>query len=425
MNSILIKNIRAVDAGMDKVCDILVKDGVINKIDSHISEKSDKIIDGSGFTAIPGLFDMHVHFRDPGYTYKEDILSGCASALAGGFTGVACMPNTNPVIDNAETVNYIYEKSRNTGVDVYPVGSVTVGLKGEELSDYKLLKKAGIIAVSDDGRPVENSGMLKRGMIAADEEGLLTISHCEDLKIINGGKINKGKISEILDVPGMDRLSEDSITGREIVTSQKTGCRIHIAHVSTKGSVDLIRKAKAEGVRVTCETCPHYFMLTDESLLTRDADYRMNPPLREEADRLAIIEGICDGTIDCIVTDHAPHSQEEKSDFLSAPNGVVGLETSFAAVLTGLYHTGRISLERIVELMALNPRKILGLPYYGLKEGRTADITIVDTECEWVVKPENFRSKGRNSAFKGMTLDGKPVAVISKGVLRYSEINMY
>ena len=305
---------------------------------------------------------------------------------------------------------------------MYPVGSITIGLKGEELSDYKILKKAGIIAVSDDGRPVENQGMLKYGMMAAEEEGLLTISHCEDLKIINNGKINKGKVSEMLGVPGMDRLSEDSITAREIVTAQKTGCRIHIAHVSTAGSVDIIRKAKAEGVKVTCETCPHYFMLTDEMLLTKDADYRMNPPLREEADRLAIINGICDGTIDCIVTDHAPHSREEKSDFLSAPNGVVGLETSLAAVLTGLYHTGKISLERIVKLMAENPRKILGLPYTGIKAGVTADLTLVNTELEWTVEPEKFKSKGKNSAFKNIKLKGKPLAVISKGVLKFSEI---
>ncbi|MDE5916713.1 MAG: amidohydrolase family protein, partial [Oscillospiraceae bacterium] len=256
MNSILIKNIRAVDSDMNKICDIFIKNGIISKIEEHITEKADKIIDGSNLTAFPGLFDMHVHFRDPGYTYKEDIVSGTAAALAGGFTGVACMPNTNPVTDNVETVNYIYEKSKNTGVDVYPVGSITIGLKGEELSDYKILKKAGIIAVSDDGRPVENQGMLKYGMMAAEEEGLLTISHCEDLKIINDGKINKGKVSEMLGIPGMDRLSEDSITAREIVTAQKTGCRIHIAHVSTAGSVDIIRKAKEEGVKVTCETCP-------------------------------------------------------------------------------------------------------------------------------------------------------------------------
>lgn len=422
MNSILIKNIRTVDSNMNKICDIFIKNGIISRIEEHITEKADRIIDGSNLTAFPGLFDMHVHFRDPGYTYKEDIVSGTAAALAGGFTGVACMPNTNPVTDNVETVNYIYEKSKNTGVDVYPVGSITIGLKGEELSDYKILKKAGIIAVSDDGRPVENQGMLKYGMMAAEEEGLLTISHCEDLKIINDGKINKGKVSEMLGVPGMDRLSEDSITAREIVTAQKTGCRIHIAHVSTAGSVDIIRKAKAEGVKVTCETCPHYFMLTDEMLLTKDADYRMNPPLREEADRLAIINGICDGTIDCIVTDHAPHSREEKSDFLSAPNGVVGLETSLAAVLTGLYHTGKISLEKIVELMAENPRKILGLPYSGIKAGVTADLTLVNTELEWTVEPENFKSKGKNSAFKNIKLKGKPLAVISKGVLKFSEI---
>lgn len=421
MSSLLLKNVHAVDIGTDKVCDIFISDGIIRKIGESIFCDCDKEIDCSGLTAMPALFDMHVHFRDPGLTYKEDIVTGCNAALAGGFTGVACMPNTKPVVDSAQTVDYIINKSKNSGVSVYPVGCITAGLKGEELCDYKMLKAAGAVAVSDDGRPVESQTMLRNGMIAAEDAGLLTISHCEDLKIIGKGIINKGKISEALRVEGMDRSSEDSITAREIMTSTSTGCRIHIAHVSTKGSVDIIRNAKKQGIKVTCETCPHYVMLTDEKLLSRDADYRMNPPLREEEDRLAVIEGICDGTIDCIVTDHAPHSPEEKSDFLKAPNGIVGLETSLAATLTGLYHTGKINLEKLIGLMSVKPRKILELPIETITVGAKANIVLADLDKEWTVDPEKFKSKGRNTAFKGMTLKGKPVGTISNGEIKYFE----
>lgn len=421
MSSLLLKNIRAIDMGMDIICDIFIADGVIQKIDKNIICQSDREIDCTGLTAMPSLFDMHVHFRDPGLTYKEDILTGCQAAAAGGFTGVACMPNTKPETDNAETVQYIVTKAKGTGVKVYPVGCITKGLAGKELCDYKILKAAGAIAVSDDGRPVESQTMLRNGMIAAEEAGMLTISHCEDLKIIGKGIINKGRISEALGVEGMDRSSEDTITAREILTAEITGCRIHIAHVSTKGSVEIIRNAKQQGIKVTCETCPHYFTMTDEKLLSRDADYRMNPPLREEEDRLAVIEGIKDGTIDCIVTDHAPHSKEEKSDFLKAPNGIVGLETSFAATISKLYHEEKISLEKIVELMSARPREILGLPIEKIAEGQRANIVISDLEREWIVDPEKFKSKGRNTAFKGMKLKGRPVGTISDGELIYFE----
>ncbi len=421
MSSLLLKNVRAVDIGTDKLCDIFISDGIIKKIEENIFCDCDKEIDCSGLTAMPALFDMHVHFRDPGLTYKEDIVTGCNAALAGGFTGVACMPNTKPAIDSAETVSYIINKSKNSGVNVYPVGCITEGLKGEKLCNYKMLKAAGAVAVSDDGRPVESQTMLRNGMIAAEDAGLLTISHCEDLKIIGKGIINKGRISEKLGVEGMDRSSEDSITAREIMTASSTGCRIHIAHVSTKGSVDIIRNAKKQGVKVTCETCPHYFMMTDEKLLLKDADYRMNPPLREEEDRQAIIEGICDGTIDCIVTDHAPHSSEEKSDFLKAPNGIVGLETSLAATLTGLYHKGKITLEKLIDLMSVKPREILGISIETIKVGAKANLVLVDLNKEWTVDPKNFKSKGRNTAFKGMTLKGKPIGTVSDGEIKYFE----
>lgn len=421
MSSILLKNVRAIDEKLDKQCDILIEDGIIKKLAKSAGSEADNIYDCAGLIAVPGLFDMHVHFRDPGFTYKEDILTGAASALYGGFTGVACMPNTDPAIDNPETINYIIEKGKYTGVKIYPIAAITEGLRGEKLCEYPILKKSGAIAVSDDGRPVECREVLKNGMLEAEKSGLTTISHCEDLTIIKNGKMNKGKVSEELGIPGMDRLSEDSITKREILVSKETGCRIHIAHVSTRGSTEIIRQYKKAGVKVTCETCPHYFMMTDEMLRSLDADYRMNPPLREESDRLSVIEGICDGTIDCIVTDHAPHSKKEKSDFINAPNGVVGLETSLGAVLTGLYHTGKITLNKVVQLMSANPRRILGIPVIKISEGTSAEITLIDTEKKWTVDPEKFKSKASNSAFKNMELKGKAVGVISDGRMQFFE----
>lgn len=417
--SILIKNIHAVDIGFDKVCDIYIDNGKILEISSNCNKSADRVIDGTGLVAMPSLFDMHVHFRDPGLTYKEDILTGCQSALAGGFTGVACMPNTKPPIDSVETIDYIISKAKNTGVDVHPVATITKGMEGKKLSEFAVLKKAGAIAISDDGRPVENAELLRKAIKKAYDIGLPVISHCEDLNIIKGGIIHKGVISKELGVKGMDRASEDSITAREIALAHATGGAIHIAHVSTEGSIALICDAKNRGVKVTCETAPHYMMLTHEKLRSKDADFRMNPPLREQFDVDAVIQGVVDGTVDCIVTDHAPHSKDEKSNFETAPNGVVGLETSFAGVITALYKTNKISLERVVQLMSVNPRKILNLPIETLKEGANANIMLADINLDWKVIPEKLHSKGKNTVFKGMTLTGKPIMTISNGIIRY------
>ncbi len=423
MTSVLIKNIRAVDTVQDMTADILLKNGVIAEIADNIQQSADIVIDGTGLVLMPSLFDMHVHFRDPGLTHKEDILTGCSAALAGGVTGVLAMPNTKPPCDNPETIRYIIDKAKNTGVDVYPVGCITNGMSGDGLCDYDELKKAGCICISDDGRPVENAGMMRKALEKSRENGLLVVSHCEDLSIIDGGIMNKGEISEKLGVKGMDRSSEDYITAREMILAKSVGARIHICHVSTEGSTAMIRFAKSRGVKVTCETAPHYFTLTDKLLEKRDADYRMNPPLRTDKDVKAIIEGIKDGTIDCIITDHAPHTAEEKADFEKAPNGVVGLETSLAVTLTALYHTGEISLNKVVELMCANPRKILGLEVPEIRTGAPADLIIVDINKKWTVDPEKLHSKSHNTVFKGMTLTGKPLVTISKGEIRYSEIN--
>lgn len=419
MDTILLKGIRAIDAENDFIADIYIADGKIKHVADSIEMKADIEIDGTGLAVMPSFFDMHVHFRDPGFTHKEDVITGCNAALAGGVTGVLCMPNTKPPVDNPETVKYIIDKAEDTGVEVYPVGCITNGMCGKGLCDYDELKQSGVLAVSDDGRPVENAEQMREALEKSNDNGLLVISHCEDLSIINGGIMNKGEMSEKLGVKGMDRVSEDMITAREIILAKSVNSRIHIAHVSTEGSTEIIRQSKKAGVKVTCETCPHYFLLTDEKLAARDADFRMNPPLRTADDVKAIIDGIVDGTIDCIVTDHAPHTAEEKADFEKAPNGVVGLETSFAATLTGLYHTGKVSLNKIVELMSVNPRKLLGLPFISIKDDETADLVIADLNKEWIVETGKLHSKSHNTVFKGMTLKGKPIMTISKGEIRY------
>lgn len=421
-DSILIKNIRAVDTKSDIITDVFIDNGKISAVGKDLNVKTDRVIDGTGLVLMPSLFDMHVHFRDPGFTHKEDILTGCNAALAGGVTGVLAMPNTKPPCDNPETIRYIIDKAKDTGVEVYPVGCITNGMNGSGLCDYEELKKAGCICISDDGRPVENAEYMRQALELSNKNGLLVASHCEDLSIINGGIMNKGKTSEKLGVKGMDRASEDYITAREIILASSVNARIHICHVSTEGSTAIIRFAKSRGIKVTCETAPHYFMLTDELLEKRDADYRMNPPLRTSEDIRAIIEGIKDGTIDCIITDHAPHAKEEKADFEKAPNGVVGLETSLGATLTALYHTGEITLQKVVELMCINPRKILGLEVPEIAEGKTADLIIADIDRKWVVNPDELHSKSHNTVFKGMTLTGKNLMTISKGVIRYDNL---
>ncbi|MBQ7013863.1 MAG: dihydroorotase [Oscillospiraceae bacterium] len=417
--TILIQNVHAVDVNFDAVTDILIENGRITKMAQGITAAADRVIDGTGLTALPGLFDMHVHFRDPGQTHKEDICTGARAALAGGVTGVLAMPNTTPPVDNADTIRYILDKAKDTGVSVHPVGCITKGMAGESLTDFAALKEAGAAALSDDGRPVKNAELMRQALAETRTQGMLITSHCEDLDIINGGIMHKGSVAEELGVKGMDRASEDYITAREIVLASSVGARIHIAHVSTAGSVEIIRAAKRLGVPVTCETAPHYFMFTHEKLRSRSANDRMNPPLREESDRLAIEAAVLDGTIDCIVTDHAPHTQEEKADFEKAPNGIVGLETSLAATLTALYHTGKCSLQDIVRMMAAKPREILGLAQVTLSEGAQADLVLVDTERRWIVDPAKLCGKSCNTAFRGMELTGKPVMTITSGMIRY------
>lgn len=418
MKRLLLKSVRLCDKTL---CDILIEDGLIKEVSDNINEEDAEVINGEGrLYALTGLCDMHVHFRDPGQTHKEDILTGASAAKAGGFTAVVCMPNTDPPVDSEEVISYILKKAEQTGIDVIPAACVTKGMKGEALADFDMYKRLGIKVISDDGRPVKNAELMRQALEKSDENGLLVLSHCEDLKIINGGIMNKGKVSRLLGVSGMDRASEDYITAREIALAMSCDARVHICHVSTKGSVNIIRAAKADGVKVTCETAPHYFTYTDEKLKAQDADYRMNPPLREEDDRKAIEAAVVDGIIDCIVTDHAPHTKEEKSDFRKAPNGVVGLETSLGATLTKLYHTGKMSMSDVQRVMSENPRRILSMPTLKIQPGYPADITVVDAEMEWDVVAEKLHSKSKNSVFKGERLKGRAVYTISKGKVVYS-----
>ena len=408
--------------GIDETLDIRIKNGIIAELGKTLPiPENAEVINCHGLTVIPGICDMHVHLRDPGQTHKEDIYTACEAAAAGGVTAVACMPNTSPAIDATETAAYILEKAKTAKARVYPVGAITKGLAGEELTDFAALKEAGCAAVSDDGKPVRNAMTMKRAIRQAALERLAIISHCEDLDIIDGGIINKGAVSETMGVKGMARSSENYVTAREIFLAGEQKMPIHIAHVSTKEAVNIIRLAKSKGSKVTCETAPHYFTLTEDKLLSRDADYRMNPPLREQADVDAVTEAICDGTIDCIVTDHAPHTPEEKSDFLTAPNGVVGLETSLAATVTMLLNPGKITHVQLVDLMCVNPRKILGIDGGTLSVGAPADIAIFSETEQWTVDPEKLHSKSKNTCFKGMTLTGRVKYTIMNGEIAYKD----
>lgn len=412
---ILIKNARLLDPsqGLDAVGDLLLEDGKVAAAGGDLGNRAGEVIDGTGWVAAPGLVDMHVHLRDPGLTYKEDVFSGCRAAAAGGVTSLLAMPNTKPPIDTPQAVRALLEKAASADAAVYTAACVTKGMNGEELTDLEALKEAGAVAISDDGVPVGSSRCLLEALGRAPGLGLTLTAHCEDMDLARGGKMNAGPVAEELGLPGIPAAAEDCGTAREIAAAASIGAPVHICHVSTKGSVALIRDAKARGVKVTAETCPHYLLLTDEALRSRDADYRMNPPLRREEDRQALIEGLGDGTLDAISTDHAPHSPEEKGDFVNAPNGSIGMETSLAASLTAL--EGKLSLSQIIEKMSCAPAKILGIPAGTLQVGANADVVLFDPERRWVVDPEKLHGKSKNTPFKGMALKGKVMVTIFHG----------
>lgn len=417
---ILIKGGRVVDPknDFDKVADVLVDNGVISEIGENINANGDvTVIDAEGKIVSPGLVDMHSHLRDPGQEYKEDIESGTRSAAMGGITSIACMPNTKPVIDGEPIVTYIKTKAKEVGhVNVYPIGSISKGLEGKELAEIGELKNAGAVAISDDGRPVVESGLMRRALEYAKMFDIAVISHCEDLGLADGGQMNEGFMATYLGLKGITRAAEEVMVSRDILIAEATHTAIHIAHVSTRGSVELVRQAKKRGVNVTCETCPHYFTLTENAVDGFNTNAKMNPPLRTSDDVEAIKEGLKDGTIDCIVTDHAPHHIDEKNcEFALALNGIVGFETSLGLGLQYLVKSGVLTLNELIEKMAVNPSRILRINKGSLSIDADADITIFDPSKEWTVDISKFQSKSKNSPFNGFTLCGKPEYVIVGG----------
>lgn len=422
MGTLLIRNARVIDPanGIDDKLNIYVKDGVIAEVSSNV-QTADEGIDADNLVVAPGLVDMHVHLRDPGFTQKEDIISGCNAAAAGGVTSLLAMPNTNPVTDNTEVVKYIKEKAKNAKSKVYIAAAVTKGLKSIEPCNIEELAQAGVIALSDDGRPVENTRFMADAMINAPKNNMCVVAHCEDLYLANGGKINEGEVSQKLNVKGIPAAAEDTGTAREIALAAAYNVPIHICHVSTKTSVALIRDAKARGVKVTAETAPHYFSLTEKALLNKDADFRMNPPLRCDDDVQEIIKGLCDGTLDAIATDHAPHTIEDKADFEKAPNGSIGMETSLSVGLTYLVNSGIITLSQLIEKMSVNPAKILNIPAGTLSVGASADIVIFDPNQVYTVDENKLHGKSKNTPFKGMELKGKVKYTILNGEVVYKD----
>ena len=419
--NLLIKNGRVIDPsqGLDGLLDILVVDGSIREIGKGLTAHADvEVLDVVGNYVVPGLVDMHVHLRDPGLEYKEDIASGSRAAVAGGFTSIACMPNTKPLIDNKTVATYIMARAREVGLcNVFPVGSITVGSHGECLAEMGELKEAGCVAVSDDGKPVRNAELMRRALEYARGMDIPVISHAEDLSLVGEGVMNEGFTSTELGLKGIPRVAEDIATARDVMLAEYTNSPIHIAHVSTRGALRIIRDAKLRGVRVTCETAPHYFTLTDDAVRGYNTNAKMNPPLREADDVAAIKEGLRDGTIDVIATDHAPHHNDEKDvEFNVALNGIIGLETSLSLSLS-LVDESVLSIGQLIDRMSFRPSRILNLGRGTLKVGAPADITVIDPSVEWIVEAEKLASKSKNSPWLGKKMKGVAVATIVGGNL--------
>lgn len=418
----LIKNGRVVDpsSGTDETLDVLLEDGRIAAVDKKIPAKGAEVFDATGMVVAPGFIDMHVHLREPGYERKETIASGLAAALAGGFTGVCCMPNTDPVNDNGSVTRYLLERAKAVSpVRLYPVGAVTKESKGEELAPFADMVEAGIVAVSDDGQPVGRSSVMRRALEYAGSMGLVVIDHCEDKDLAGDGCMHEGTVSLRLGLKGIPAEAEAIPARRDIYLARLTGQRLHLAHVSTKLAVDAVRAAKKKRIPVTAEATPHHFSLTDEACASFDTNTKMNPPLRPKEDVDAVIEGLADGTIDAIVTDHAPHAYEEKMvEFDRAPNGIIGLQTAVPLALDRLVRTDRISLKRMVDAFSTAPARILGLERKGkLQPGMDADLTLFSLRKEFCLTEKGIKSLSKNTPFLGMKLKGAVVAAVIGGEL--------
>ena len=425
----IIKGGRVIDPGhMDGICDILIENGrILDLVPAGSRDGAAapgrvepvEIIDAAGKIVTPGLIDMHVHLREPGHEHKETIESGLRAAVSGGFTAVCAMPNTSPVNDCPRVTEYIRQRARAAGLArVYPVASISMGLKGLTLSGYGGLKRAGAVAVSDDGRPVEDAGFMRRAMECARDSGLPVISHCEELSLAAGGAMNEGPTASRLGLAGIPNVSESIMVMRDIALSELTGAPVHIAHVSTAESIRAIREAKNRGVKVTAETAPHYFTLTEQAVEDYGTNAKMNPPLRSERDRQAVLEGLSDGTLDAIATDHAPHAASEKSvEFSRAPNGIIGLETALPLCLR-LVEDRVLTLSGLIEKMSTGPAKILGLEN-GIRKNRPADITVIDPEVQYRIDAARFRSLSRNTPFDRWRVTGKAVLTMVAGRVVY------
>ena len=406
---VLIKSGRVINpaTGLDSVKSILINDNKVEKIADYIDEQADYEIDAYGCFVMPGLIDLHVHLREPGFEYKETIETGSQAALKGGFTTVCAMPNTKPSTDCAEVVKMIVDKAATVSpVTVLPVGAVTIGQKGETVTDIKAMKKAGICAISEDGKSVMNSQVYREAMETAAKEGVTVLAHCEDINLVHGGALSED----------ISNAVEDIIVARDILLAKETGAKLHLCHCSTKDGVEMVRRAKAEGLPVTAEVCPHHFTLCDEDVDKSNANYKMNPPVRSRQDLEALIDAIRNDVVDVIATDHAPHSAEEKArDIYSAPFGIVGLETAVALTITELVEKGVITPMQMVAKMSYNPAKVIGIDRGDISEGKIADITIIDPEYEYTINPETFASKSKNTPFGGKKVKGLVKWVIKDG----------
>lgn len=422
---ILLKNGLVVDPSQSihQVQDILIADGVIRQIGSNLSVEAAEIIDVSGMVVMPGAVDMHVHLREPGNEDKETIMTGVQAAIHGGFTSIACMPNTNPVADHEAVIESILYKSEKYALaDVYPIAAITKGQQGEELTEMGFLKQAGAVAFSDDGTTIQHTGVLRRAMDYSKIADALLISHCEDKALLGSGVMNEGIVSTELGLTGIPNAVEDLIIARDLAMAKLTKCRLHIAHVSTAGGVELVARAKAEGVRVTAEATPHHLLLTDEAVRGYDTNTKVNPPLRTEQDRQALLEGLKSGVIDCVATDHAPHAQQDKEvEFAYAANGIVGLETAIPLIWTNLVKKDLLNVEEFVTIMSRRPAEILQIDKGTLQPGKMADVLILNPKAEKTVQPKAFYSKGKNTPFGGMVLTGWPEMVIKQGKVVYQE----
>lgn len=423
---ILIKNghILDPDTKMDQIADLLIEDDKIKEVGEHLKAETDQVVDAKGCYVMPGLIDMHVHLRDPGLTHKEDIITGALAAAKGGVTTMLAMPNTKPVMDEPTRVSYVINKAKDYAkVNVFQVGAITKGMKGEELSDIEGMVKVGIPAISEDGKSVMNSQLYKEAMQIAQRLQIPVLAHCEDIDLVNGGCMNQDEKSEEFGLPGISNAVEDCIVARDIILAEETGCHLHLCHCSTEASVDMLEEAKKKGISVTGEVCPHHFTLTSDDMVKGDTNYKMNPPLRTEKDRQALLRGLKEDIFDVISTDHAPHSFAEKNQSMEkAPFGIVGLETSVALTITELVDKGWITPMQMAEKMSYHPARILHMEDRGsLRPGKRADVVVIDPKEEYTIDVKSFVSKGKNSPFDGRKVKGKVKVTICGGTVVYED----